>query len=238
MAISWRGFSYLDLHKTGCTFVREALLYSSAISPYFNRKHSRPIFNEPKVIMTCRSPVSLYLSLWRYGVDRKGGLYSYFASSFSPNFLDFVYQPDAINILTWLQLVESPFVLDHFFPITSKIFPCYTFFELRILKLALPWFDFWHLANRAHSKSLKSCFLSDLMSSTSILKTNSINNDICAMISALGVERIIDIAKLESFLDNHSSPINPSISSYPSRLPDQFCDQVNQANKLIYSLCS
>ena len=68
---------YLDLQKTGCTFLREKLF---AIFPQIQEsqntiKHrSCNKFHKGLRLMTIRDPFDYYFSLWSYGVDGYGGL--------------------------------------------------------------------------------------------------------------------------------------------------------------------
>ena len=68
---------YLDLKKTGCTFLRQKLkdIFSDDIFIH-TKKHSPQIHktNIPK-ILTIRNPYEYYLSLWFYGLDQKGGFF-------------------------------------------------------------------------------------------------------------------------------------------------------------------
>lgn len=66
---------YLDLEKSGCTFLRAALQRLFAPECFVNmRKHSLMSHEVglPK-IMTIRHPCEYYFSLWRYGLDGHGG---------------------------------------------------------------------------------------------------------------------------------------------------------------------
>jgi hypothetical protein len=67
---------YLDLEKTGCTFLRSALRKVCAHQVFReDRKHALQEFITPlPKLMTVREPTAYYFSLWSYGLDRKGGL--------------------------------------------------------------------------------------------------------------------------------------------------------------------
>lgn len=69
---------YLDLEKTGCTFLRTKLL-SVYSNDYFadTRKHVPPdIYSHQRTLITIRDPYSYYFSLFSYGMMRKGGFRS------------------------------------------------------------------------------------------------------------------------------------------------------------------
>ena len=75
---------YLDLEKSGCTFLRAALQQLFAPECFVNtRKHSLMSCEValPK-IMTIRQPCEYYFSLWRYGLDGRGGIFSQLSSLF------------------------------------------------------------------------------------------------------------------------------------------------------------
>ena len=75
---------YLDLEKSGCTFLRAALQRLFAPECFVNmRKHSLMSHEVglPK-IMTIRHPCEYYFSLWRYGLDGHGGFFDQLSSLF------------------------------------------------------------------------------------------------------------------------------------------------------------
>lgn len=70
---------YLDLQKTGSTFVSEFLNRTCILPLVRESKHGR--INERKnpnafYFITVRHPVAQYSSLFRYGLDRRGALYA------------------------------------------------------------------------------------------------------------------------------------------------------------------
>ena len=71
-----KNWIYLDLQKTGCTFLRRNLLEIFPENIFVQTaKHSIPEIklNIPKII-TIRDPKKYYFSLWSYGIDQKGAL--------------------------------------------------------------------------------------------------------------------------------------------------------------------
>lgn len=72
-----RDWIYLDLEKTGCTFIRDKLL-KIYTEDFFEEttKHSLQEYTStvPKII-SIREPESYYFSLWSYGIDHKGGFF-------------------------------------------------------------------------------------------------------------------------------------------------------------------
>jgi hypothetical protein len=74
--LAFDSFVYLDLPKTGCTFLRETLKAICVDQPVQDIKHA-PLQSMPPVprIMTIRDPLNYLNSLWRYGLDGRGGFY-------------------------------------------------------------------------------------------------------------------------------------------------------------------
>lgn len=75
---------YLDLEKSGCTFLRVTLQQLFAPECFVDtRKHSLMSHEValPK-IMTIRHPCEYYFSLWRYGLDGRGGFFNQLSSLF------------------------------------------------------------------------------------------------------------------------------------------------------------
>ena len=75
---------YLDLEKTGCTFLRERLLSIYPEHLFLEKKKHGIQENEsaiPKLI-TIREPCRYYFSLWSYGLEGKGGFYKKLSANF------------------------------------------------------------------------------------------------------------------------------------------------------------
>ena len=69
---------YLELHKTGCTHIRNVV--NDLVEGEFRGKHNQinsDLLGEKKIIIgSIRDPWEWYTSLWAYGCDRKGGVFS------------------------------------------------------------------------------------------------------------------------------------------------------------------
>lgn len=68
---------FVELQKTGCTHIRKLL--SDIVGGSLDGKHNYPIpelmeINRP-FVGSIRNPWELYVSLWAFGCDQKGGLY-------------------------------------------------------------------------------------------------------------------------------------------------------------------
>ena len=68
---------YLDLEKTGCTFLRSKLIGLFPDSEFTNsEKHMIQNFKSSRIkILTIRDPFNYYFSLWSYGLEKRGGFY-------------------------------------------------------------------------------------------------------------------------------------------------------------------
>lgn len=70
---------YLDLEKTGCSFLRQKLKEVCSKAKFVDEsEHGIQEFKRwvPKII-TIREPARYYLSLWSYGLDGKGGFFQH-----------------------------------------------------------------------------------------------------------------------------------------------------------------
>ena len=91
--LATKSWIYLDLEKTGCTTLRSVLLKLYPENLFIEkRKHSLQLKrnNLPKII-TVRDPYKYYFSLWRYGLDQKGGIYNQLKKNY-PNLAKILYE--------------------------------------------------------------------------------------------------------------------------------------------------
>ena len=91
--LATKSWIYLDLEKTGCTTLRSALLKLNPENLFIEqRKHSlqQKKNNLPKII-TIRDPYKYYFSLWRYGLDQRGGVYTQLKKNY-PNLAKILYE--------------------------------------------------------------------------------------------------------------------------------------------------
>lgn len=68
---------YLDLQKTGCTFLRDTLRSLFRPEAFVETKKHLPLAEASSLptLITIRDPYSYYFSLWSYGMDGKGGFF-------------------------------------------------------------------------------------------------------------------------------------------------------------------
>jgi hypothetical protein len=99
---------YLDLQKTGSTFVSEFLRFACVCPERKFQKHgwiTDDLRSSATYFITVRHPHALYSSLYRYGLDRKGAIYNrlhragqLYAYESLESFAQFLLDPD--NSLT------------------------------------------------------------------------------------------------------------------------------------------
>jgi hypothetical protein len=97
---------YLDVEKTGSTFISKFLQENMACQRVRKVKHGRIGNNFKKgsfYFISVRNPLSQYLSLYRYGCGGKGAIYESLAKSEHTQ----LYQPDKESFQQWLRFVLS-----------------------------------------------------------------------------------------------------------------------------------
>jgi len=96
---------YLDLHKSGSTFVSQFLNQTCSLPLVREWKHQRigrwDYRKAAFYFITIRHPISQYSSLFRYGLDRRGGLYERLAKLGKAE----LYGGDAQSFNRWLRFV-------------------------------------------------------------------------------------------------------------------------------------
>ena len=125
---------YLDLQKTGCTFLRKKLPHISDSENVKGKKHIVPSASDytlPK-ILTIRDPSTYYFSLWSYGLDKRGGLWKKAKKNLNSKELKNIYGDKSQKCFSkFLRLVLQP--KDYLVPF--KGIDLYTY---RILRLLIP----------------------------------------------------------------------------------------------------
>lgn len=95
---------YLDLHKTGSSFVSKFLNETCRLHTIENSKH-KPIGNNFNCnsfyFITIRHPESMYKSLFKYGLDGNGGFYEHLKLKGYSHF----YKKDNVNFNDWMRFV-------------------------------------------------------------------------------------------------------------------------------------
>ncbi len=130
---------YLDLEKTGCTFLRNKLLKICKDSQFINSEiHSiqKVKTSKPKII-TIRDPYNYYLSLWSYGLDKLGGFYNIIANQYPSLSKSFYKERSSLCFHNFLDFslehtARYPFDYESWLP---RKFDLYT---TRILSMIIP----------------------------------------------------------------------------------------------------
>lgn len=95
---------YLDLQKTGSTFVSRFLNETCTLALIKESKHERIHSRPDRAVfhfITVRHPISQYSSLFRYGLDRQGALYDHLAQRGDAGL--YAREPEAFS--RWLRFV-------------------------------------------------------------------------------------------------------------------------------------
>jgi len=126
-------FVYLDMQKTGSTYTSKFLQHTCKLQEVRYEKHVpvRDSFSRTAFyFITIRHPLSLYSSLYRYGLDRRGGVFHRLEQA---NLLN-VYS-DFDEFLTFVLRPENAAVLGEGY--TPDIARHIGFMSFRFLKLSL-----------------------------------------------------------------------------------------------------
>ena len=213
---------YLDLQKTGCTFMRKKLLEIFPNESYIEEKKHKvqSEYSDLPKIITIRDPYQYYFSLWRYGLEKRGGFYKRI-NTISKKLSDEMYNtPSKKSFSRFLDYVlyENPFKSKHFWLPSS--FDLYT---RRILSMIIP-------------VSSRSSFLeeidSDYQSPEVLLKaatpfipevlirTNSLNSDFHRLANQGALDFLNLTDGWEKLFPINSKAENTSISIKKNRIED------------------
>jgi hypothetical protein len=130
---------YLDLQKTGSTFVSSFLNSTCKLQVVKESKHGRiRDRGDPSIFyfITVRHPISQYSSLFRYGLDGRGALYERMAH----RGIEFLYRKDAKSYNQWLRFMldfDNANVLGEGFERIPRDYDL-GFLSYRYLMLSLP----------------------------------------------------------------------------------------------------
>jgi|GEM_PF-1046183 len=98
---------YLDMHKTGSTFVMKFLEHACTLKLVGSKKHSTHVISrDPDAIYfaSIRHPTAQYSSLFRYGLERKGRIYKRLKRAGQAH----LYEDDASRFNAWLEFMLDP----------------------------------------------------------------------------------------------------------------------------------
>lgn len=134
MAVEYEKLVYLDPQKTGSTFVEEVLLEVFGREPSYRGRHEPLKVRDSKRLhcISVRDPWDQYMSLYRYGRDRRGGVYlnlkgAGLASSYE-------------TFGSWLDVVLDPEHAPAVAPMWGKtgVAPLFGLQTFRYLRMAIP----------------------------------------------------------------------------------------------------
>lgn len=130
---------YLDLQKSGSTFVSQFLNQTCSLPLVKEHKHERidgwSYKRRAFYFITVRHPISQYSSLYRYGLDRRGGLYERLETLGKAD----LYGNSATSFNQWLRFVldyENAALLGEDFEQTPRAYNL-GFLSFRYLMLSL-----------------------------------------------------------------------------------------------------
>lgn len=210
--------AYLDLHKSGSTFVSRFLRSCCTLEEVDFRKHDgvREDYNPACFyFISIRNPFGLYSSLYRYGLERKGGVFQRLRHQ---NLLNCY---ESFNSFTRLLLDEDA---------AASIDPRYTTeiaqqigfmsFRLMVLNLQYPMRQIGNaLRNGQPIRSLEKNFITSLE-----LKSEELANDLRTLSTDIRPQ-YFDREQVTRFLDENTR-INAS--SVPEESIDALTDDLKQ----------
>lgn len=209
---------YLDLEKTGCSFLRGTLqkLYTPQ-SFLETKKHSLQIqASKKQKILTIRDPHRYYFSLWSYGLDKKGGLYKKLAAA-DPKNIELMFGSKSKECFAWF--------LDFALNTCTRYSPTNTIgwlpkscdlYTARILSMLIPtnerniFLQDTHSLTATSNALLKTCitYFPEV-----ILRTESLNQDFHRL-ADMGALNFMDLpAHWKSIFPIEAEPTNRSILS-------------------------
>ncbi len=171
-------FCYLDVPKTGSTFISRFLQKHSALEQVDFEKHGRlhrrrQIEPGKFFFISAREPLDQYKSLYFYGVNQKGALFSLLTSE--AGLLD-CYDGTAEGFSTWLRFVMDPknfpVFTTHpaedgrlFGPMTDRFLKLSFFRPARLLRSATSFDDLVDIyqKNKVHTEVVRNEFLNEDM---------------------------------------------------------------------------
>ena len=100
--LATKDWIYLDLEKTGCTFLRQVLtkIYGSNQFTCTEQHKPQQFKSSLPKILTIRQPSEYYFSLWSYGLDKKGGFYKKISTHY-PDYGKKIYKDKSIDSFSW-----------------------------------------------------------------------------------------------------------------------------------------
>jgi len=97
---------YLDVQKTGSSFVARFLNECGSLPELARRRHAPALIHKPDVFYftSVRAPLAQYISLFQYGLQGRGGMVQRFRDAGMAD----TYQPNTAAFERWLSFMISP----------------------------------------------------------------------------------------------------------------------------------
>lgn len=211
--------TYLDVEKTGSTYIRSFLEKFADGAPIRTKKHGvLPFWSRPEgvTIISCRDPFAQYLSLYRYGCDNRGGIYQRLVRH-APE-TEELYDGTLENFSKWLESVldvppalkkglhsDRLMRLDLIGLQTARIFRLgmrAPYLLLRSAKTqddALAAYDRWKYTDR-------------------IVRNESLVSDLLTLVDGALGDHLTDVDAARAFLETHDESAKVNVSKTPFRV--------------------
>lgn len=137
--LQYESFAYLDLQKTGSTHLQYLFRQYVDEKPVFFDKHApvkKRYQRDCLYVLSVRSPVDQYLSLYRYGLDGKGSFYNHLKRKGMGR----LYEPNVDSFVSWLEFVlskDAAPMLKEGYANFDNLHGFLGFFSYRLLRLSL-----------------------------------------------------------------------------------------------------
>lgn len=200
-------FIYLQNHKTGCTFVETCLRKFCTDPILVYQKHAALEAVPGKFCFTnVREPLSLYRSLFAYGLDGKGTVYLRLKHLGHGN----LYESGPQGFKDWLDFLihpqNAPLLAETYTPVVAKRIG---FMSWRFLRLACPGFE--KIAPVFPDQEALATYVKTRNVLSAVVHQENLVNELKTLLTGRLAEHFSDPIALCSWLDEHPK-INASQS--------------------------
>lgn len=222
---------YLDVQKTGSTFISSFMRQHMALPLLMSRKHDRIERRNPEAyyFISAREPLSSYVSLYQYGCEGRGR----FARSLKSAGHDGLYDGTQEGFADWLQFLLDPDNARYLPAVYRRGNPALVGLQSSRF-LALSFVD-------AHSQmrgmtdraELRHCYATERLQSY-VVKTETLNDDLTDLFSTWLRHTLIDHGAAMRWLDaERRVNASPTLVD-PERLPDHVKETVAQREWFLF----
>lgn len=206
-------FVYLSLQKTGSTYISHFLRHSSKLKLVKKKRHMflTDDYDPSKFyFISIRDPLKIYSSLYRFGLQRKGGLYDNLFKAQLSHIYGKNNNEDFNQFLSFILDDKNKIYLREDFSQIPNSFNL-GFVSFRFLKLIFPYpirtlLAQEYLLNSKTNFNIK--LLLNLSIVNSIIKIENVKSDLIRITNKF-LPQYFDKKKVDSFL-NESKPLNTS----------------------------